>query len=149
MSRTITNPETGRAITVGGVTYNNLVYQGKISDTSTSNKLKVQLSKKEGPGSRTSGWRAASPRKGKQRHEMASKCPNCFLLPGEEKFPVCPVGSCTPSCKGINAAYVRARQWGYTGVATKARKLQDDHGCRQGNASPRNAVKSPRKRMPK
>ena len=133
-SETIVNPQTGRTITKGGVTYNNLVYQGLIHDPDAEMHLKKQLSMKEGRGSRTSGWRSISPRPGKQRHEMAR---SCFLLPGQEKFPICPVGSSTPSCKGINAAYVRARQWGYEGVATRARKLQDEYGCRVGNASPR------------
>lgn len=127
----VINPLTGRTIQVGGVAYQNAVHLGKIPDTVTRKKIKTALKSTTGRGSATSGWRAVAPRPGKQRHRMAKNHPECFLMPKEEKFPICAAGSSVKSCKGINAAYVRARQWGYMGVAKKARSLQLSEGCRK------------------
>ena len=71
------------------------------------------------PKKGTKGWKADSPKKGTARHEMVQKCPNCFLLPNEEKFPVCK-SDCKVDCRGITSAKIRAKQYGYTNVYNKA-----------------------------
>lgn len=77
---------------------------------------------------RTKGWKADSPKKGTVRHEMAERCPNCFLLPNEEKFPVCK-SDCKVDCRGITSAKIRAKQYGYTNVYNKAVALEKHTGC--------------------
>jgi hypothetical protein len=123
---TVVNERTGREIERGGVTYQNLLYSGLLKPSSEEDKalVKKMRAQAERPGS--AGWRYMAPRRGTQRHEMRSKCgDSCFLMPAEEKFPVCPVGSCAPTCKGATSAYVRARQYHYTDVATKAKALEE------------------------
>lgn len=85
----------------------------------------------EGRGIRTRGWGARSPTRGRERHQLKQECGNkCFLLPEEEKFPICASprmsggkSSCEVDCGGVQAALVRARQWGYEDVAKKAEQL--------------------------
>jgi len=89
-----------------------------------------------GRGSRSRGWGKAAPRRGRPRHSLMKKCgKKCFLLPEHEGFPVCASlessrrsgsGSCDIDCRGVQAAYVRARQYGYKNVAKAARKLYDE-----------------------
>jgi hypothetical protein len=55
-----------------------------------------------------------------QRENMPKKC---FLMPEELKFPICKPGSSVIDKSGLHAAYVRAREWGYVSVASKASKL--------------------------
>jgi hypothetical protein len=58
----------------------------------------------------------------KQRKRIMSKCgPKCFLSPGNRKFPICNP-DCTINPYGLEAAYKRARQWGYTDIAKKAKR---------------------------
>jgi hypothetical protein len=56
---------------------------------------------------------------------------SCFLMPNEEKFPICSIhdGGCKPDCRGILSAKMRARQWGYNEVAAKADRLIEEYGC--------------------
>lgn len=86
----------------------------------------------EGRGIRTRGWRARAPKKGRDRHQLMHECgPQCFLKPETEGFPICPrcslnVGGkcqCQVDCGGVQAALVRARQWGYPDVATEAETI--------------------------
>ena len=85
----------------------------------------------EGRGIKTRGWAARSPTRGKERHQLHSDCGDkCFLLPGEEKFPICASprtsggsSNCEVDCNGLEAALIRARQWGYDDVAKKAAAL--------------------------
>ena len=131
----VVNPETGRMINKGGAVYNNLVFQGKIQDKAVSAKITKQLSAKRTTvkqiGALTSGWAAEAPRKGAQRRAMAAACGSeCFLDPQNEGFPVCSIFGCNPTCKGINAAYNRARQYGHEGIAQKAKKLQEAYHCK-------------------
>jgi uncharacterized protein YecT (DUF1311 family) len=43
---------------------------------------------------------------------MLKKCgKKCFLGP-DKSFPICAKGTCKVNDKGLNAAYVRAKQWG-------------------------------------
>ena len=80
----------------------------------------------EGRGSRTRGWRADSPRRGTERHLLKAKCGSkCFLAPDSEGFPICPkcLGKrcvCRADCRGLLAAEIRAKQYGYKKIAKTA-----------------------------
>ena len=57
------------------------------------------------------GWAKLAPF-GHARTVMLRKCgKKCFLGP-KKSFPICAKGTCRKNRKGIEAAYVRARQWG-------------------------------------
>lgn len=98
-------------------------------------KLVEAQSRGEGRGSRTRGWSAMEPKKGRERHQMKAKCGNsCFLQPENEGFPICRKlsltgGQCKVDCKGLQSAYVRARQWKHTEVANQAKALAKLFGC--------------------
>ncbi len=84
----------------------------------------------EGRGIKTRGWRARSPTRGTERHELHEECGDkCFLLPDEEKFPICASlrfgeeNKCKIDCGGINSALIRAKQYDYKDVAEKAKIL--------------------------
>ena len=56
----------------------------------------------------------------------------CFLKPDTESFSICPkceLGDgaclCQIDCAGAQAAYNRAKQYGYPDVATKAKRILD------------------------
>lgn len=93
--------------------------------------------KSNGRGSRTRGWSLEAPQKGLERHELFGKCgQKCFLGDGEA-FPICPKCElyaedceCRISCKGAEAALVRARQWGYDDIATAAERILNEK-CRK------------------
>ena len=79
------------------------------------------------------GWAVESPRRGTERHQLHQQCGDgAFLLPESEKFPVvaaCRGGDhcdCAISCKAVQAAYIRARQWHYDEVAEKALQLRKE-----------------------
>ena len=82
----------------------------------------------DGRGIRTRGWAARSPTRGKERHQLKAECGDkCFLLPDEEKFPICAsprvtggTSTCEIDCGGAQSAFIRARQWGYEEVADKS-----------------------------
>ena len=104
----------------------------------------------------TKGWAKASPSAGKERHRMFKKCgSSCFLLPnkktpGASKFPVCAKNSCKKNCKGILAAYVRAREYrkknpSYNKVAKKANNLYKSHKCTIVKSRRRRSRKSKRR----
>ena len=64
------------------------------------------------------GWHRQAPF-GAQRTRMYKRCgKRCFLgrkTPGDKQhpdFPICTKGTCKINPKGINAAYVRAKEWG-------------------------------------
>jgi hypothetical protein len=78
---------------------------------------------RKGRGSTTKGWGAEAPRRGTARHELYQKCGSkCFLNPKEEKFPICSK-SCDIDCRGVHAAYQRARQYKHEDIAEKASSL--------------------------
>lgn len=54
------------------------------------------------------------------------------MMPDDLKFPVCNKGAppCTYNKKGITAAYVRARQYGYDDVAAKVEGLRKKLGLK-------------------
>lgn len=87
-------------------------------------------------GRQTRGWLAASPKRGHERHVLRKTCGDkCFLLPGQEKFPICPscldptCNNCIPDCRGIAAAKIRAAQYHYENVYQRALQLEKEYGC--------------------
>ena len=88
----------------------------------------------KGRGSATKGWKLDDPKHGEERYSLYRRCPNCFLLPEEKKFPICG-NDCTLDCRAINSAYVRARQHKYPNVAIKAKSLKNRYGCVSGKGS--------------
>lgn len=110
------NPITGRKIKVGGKTYVQLLKN-----------VNGEGSPRESPtrGSPTRGWHDDSPKHGEERITLKKKCGNrCFLLPEQNKFPICRPDSCEPDCRGILSAKIRARQYKYVTVAKAAQELQ-------------------------
>jgi len=56
------------------------------------------------------GWAKVSPKRGAERNAMLKNCgKKCFLGP-DKSFPICSKGTCKVNMKGVNAAYVRAKQ---------------------------------------
>ena len=91
----------------------------------------ISEQKKGGRGGRTRGWRARSPKKGRDRHQLMRECGRkCFLDPDNEGFPICPkcqLGDgkciCAIDCGGVTSAKVRASQWGYPKIRAKADEI--------------------------
>jgi len=85
----------------------------------------------EGRGIKTRGWAARAPTKGKERHQLHAECGDkCFLNPEQEKFPICASprttggkSKCEIDVTGLQTAYNRAKQYGYTKEAEKAKIL--------------------------
>jgi hypothetical protein len=98
-------------------------------------KLAEAQARGEGRGVRTRGWSAMEPKRGRERHAMKATCGDaCFLQPANEGFPICRKlsmtgGKCKVDCKGLQTAYVRARQWRHTEVAEQAKALAKIFGC--------------------
>ena len=92
---------------------------------------KMKMNPDEGRGIKTRGWSGRKPTRGKERHQLMQECgKECFLLPEQEKFPICQsprmtggVSNCKPDCQGVQSAYIRARQYKYDDVAEKAKEL--------------------------
>lgn len=83
---------------------------------------------------KTKGWSLVAPQAGVERHDLMQVCgPTCFLLPGNEGFPICQSlrvsKSCKVDCRGIHAASIRARQWKYEDVYSKSQKLKKQYQC--------------------
>jgi hypothetical protein len=101
----------------------------------------------------STGWGTMAPKKGPERARLYEECDakgkSCFLRPnaqnpGQSGFPVCPACrnpnvscSCQPDCKGVVAAYVRARQWKYVDEAEKARAMEQKYKCSSSATSSR------------
>lgn len=84
----------------------------------------------EGRGSATRGWSDMKPKSRSSRREMLSKCgKSCFLEPNELKYPICPNKSCSPSCKGIVSANVRAHQHKAEHLYDRINKLKKKYNC--------------------
>jgi hypothetical protein len=99
-------------------------------------KKQIELERQgRGQGSRTRGWSADAPKRGKERRLLKEKCGDeCFLQPSSYGFPICPrclngQCSCQVDCRGLLAAKIRARQWKYENVADVAKKLEEKFGC--------------------
>jgi hypothetical protein len=70
----------------------------------------------------TRGWKKQSPGT-HQRTLMMRRCgKKCFLGPNKT-FPICKKNTCKVDRRGVQAAFIRARQWGYTHIAKRAKKL--------------------------
>jgi len=70
----------------------------------------------------TRGWKKEKPSY-HQRTIMLKSCgKKCFLGPNKS-FPICKKNTCKISKKGVNAAYIRARQYKHTNISNKARKM--------------------------
>jgi len=141
----VVNPNTKRMIKVNGPAYKFLMREEKelkkvltmLPSSRRAKKSKLRkviksVQRGEGRGSRTRGWAAMSPQRGRERNELMAKCgAKCFLLPELKKFPVCSalrVGEgCKFNCKGILSAKIRARQYKYPEVAQLAKNLEKLH----------------------
>lgn len=97
--------------------------------------LRTSMEKEgEGRGSRTRGWAAAAPQRGRERHALKEKCGDeCFLMPDTESFPICAAlregRGCKVDCRGVTAAKVRASQWKYPRTAKVADELERKYKC--------------------
>ena len=92
----------------------------------------------EGRGSPTRGWRAMSPQKYRERHELATAAKaqgvDCFLEPETEGYPVCPAlrvtgGVAQQNCQGALAAKIRAARLHHDELVAKADALGEKLGC--------------------
>ena len=79
-------------------------------------------------------WTTKAPMRTSERRKLLDTCgKSCFMMPKDLKFPVCnkEAPPCTYNKRGITAAYVRARQWGYEDVATKVQALRKKLGLKK------------------
>jgi hypothetical protein len=82
----------------------------------------VSKTKKNGRGSATRGWKNQKPGF-RQRTVMLRNCgKKCFLGPNKS-FPICKKNTCKVSLKGVQSAYIRARQYKRTNISNKAKRL--------------------------
>lgn len=82
------------------------------------------------------GWASRSRRRTTKRRVQMERCGSrCYLEPGtgrrgsRPKYPVCPTGTCRPTCGGAQAAFNRARMQGNGSVRRKARAIGRKLGC--------------------
>ncbi len=76
-----------------------------------------------------SGWHADSPKPGTERHQLEAKCGDkCFLDPAREAYPICDK-ECNVDCRGLHAAYIRARQNHQDDIAEEAQNLLRKFNC--------------------
>lgn len=81
------------------------------------------------------GWVADAPKSQRDRREVRQKCgPDCFMMPKELKFPICPkcrdgACSCQEDCRGLLSAHVWGRHHGYHEVANRADRKARSSGC--------------------
>ena len=72
--------------------------------------------------SATRGWKKMSPGT-HERTLMMNRCgKKCFLGPNKS-FPICKKHTCKVDPRGVQAAFNRARQWGYIHIAKHAKKM--------------------------
>lgn len=122
-------------ISVGSNTYSKLKRRYKASRRSTSKRTRSKSksamsnsrrtrSNSSRRGSATRGWAKAAPRGSRTRREMRKRCGSkCFLDSANLKYPVCKEGSCEIDKRGVQSAYIRARQYKNEKVARAAKKL--------------------------
>jgi hypothetical protein len=91
---------------------------------------KASPKKNIGRGSATTGWGALAPQRGRERQMLKAQCGNkAFLNPSNYGFPVMSLrGGCKVNCKGVQASYNRAKQYGHNDVAKKA-KILGEKNC--------------------
>ena len=87
----------------------------------------MSKTRSNGRGSATRGWKKENPGY-HQRTIMLQKCgKKCFLGPNKS-FPICKKNTCKISRKGVQSAYIRARQYRtrgrkYRNISVKAKKM--------------------------
>jgi hypothetical protein len=109
----------------------------KVSTRGTRVEVLRRICKKYG---KKTSWTTVSAPKGKARHLLKYHCgAKCFLMPKEEKFPICPdytvSRKCKPSCKGLLAAKRRASEWHYAGVRSKAVAMMKRMKCKSKSST--------------
>ena len=109
----------------------------KVSTRGTRVEVLRRICKKYG---KKVSWTTVSAPKGKARHLLKYHCgAKCFLMPKEEKFPICPdytvSRKCKPSCRGLLAAKRRASEWHYAGVRSKAVAMMKRLKCKSKSKS--------------
>jgi len=137
------NPQTGRPIRVNGATWKRLVAE-KIIDS--KKKYPTFTQKKFVPpvyetlknfasslpvDKSNESWELKVPKKKGEREFIHEKCGStCFLIPSQNKFPICnKTLPCTYNCRGLNAATSRGARYGYTEVAEKSKQIKETLGC--------------------
>lgn len=98
-------------------------------------KVRNLKSSAEGRGSLTRGWSAVKPRTPRERNELYDECgADCFLEPDSpnypyHKYPICDRlgegNDCKIDRRGVQAAYIRSRQWKNQPVANEAKLILD------------------------
>lgn len=73
------------------------------------------------------GWSKLSPNT-RQRTQMLKKCGKKCFLGKKKSFPICAKNTCRINRKGIESAYIRARQWrkkhpSYNKIARTAKRM--------------------------
>ena len=73
------------------------------------------------------GWSKLSPNQ-RQRTVMLKKCGKKCFLGKKKSFPICAKNTCKINKKGLEAAYIRARQWrkkhpSYNKIARTAKRM--------------------------
>ena len=82
------------------------------------------------------GWKRAKPQRVGERKKVAQACgvKKCFLRPSTRSYPICKKCggrscSCRPDCRGLLAAYSRAKANKAWRISAKALRLARRHGC--------------------
>lgn len=71
---------------------------------------------------KTRGWRKEQPNY-HQRTVMLKKCGKKCFLGSKKRFPICKKNTCKISRKGLQSAYIRAKQFKHTAIAKKAKSI--------------------------
>ena len=66
-----------------------------------------------------------------QKTVMLKRCGKKCFLGSKKKFPICKKNTCKISSKGVYAAYIRARQYKYKKISSKAKKLLIKMGAKR------------------
>jgi hypothetical protein len=67
-------------------------------------------------------WRSQAP-SGRERTRMLKRCGKRCFLGSKKRFPICKKNTCKVMREGVQAAYIRARQFGHSAIARKAKRL--------------------------
>jgi hypothetical protein len=88
----------------------------------TLRKRRTRSKKRHTKRSATRGWRKQSPGT-HERTLMMRRCgKKCFLGPNKT-FPICKKRTCKVDRRGVQAAFIRASQFHYRKIASRAKKL--------------------------
>jgi hypothetical protein len=77
--------------------------------------------------------RFAAPKRVSERRSQLSRCgQKCYMDPDPKhpRYPVCPKGSCRPTCAGYRAAFKRAFANRERDIAEKAERIALRMGCK-------------------